>query len=136
MINITRRERFNAAHKLWNPEWTEQQNREVFGVCANIHGHNWELFVTVKGEVNPETGFVINFKTLSEIIKEEIIQHVDHTYLNEDVSFMKGKLTSAENFAIEIWKILKPAIEDHYNATLHSIKLTETENHYVEYFGE
>ena len=135
MIYITRREPFNAAHRLWNPEWSEEKNREVFGMCSNIHGHNWELFVTIKGEVNVETGFVMDLKTLSQVMKKEIIDLVDHTYLNEDVAFLKGKMASAENFAIGIWKILKPAIENNYNATLHYIKLVETANHYVEYYG-
>lgn len=135
MIYITRRETFNAAHRLWNPNWSEEKNRDIFGLCSNIHGHNWELFVTVKGEVDEETGFVMNLKDLSKIMKTEIVDKVDHRYLNEDVDFLKGKMASTEVFAIEIWKILFPIIQKDYNATLHSIKLIETANHFVEYFG-
>lgn len=136
MIYITRRETFNAAHQLYNPKWSEEKNREVFGLCSNIHGHNWELFVTVKGEIDEDTGFVMDLKDLSQIMKKEIVDKVDHTFLNKDVEFLKGKLPSTENFAIEIWKILQPIIPNFCKGTLHSIKLVETANHYVEYFGK
>ena len=112
-----------------------EKNREVFGLCSNIHGHNWELFVTVKGEIDDETGFVMDLKDLSEIMKKEIVNKVDHTFLNKDVEFLKGKLPSTEVFAVEIWKILNPIIPNFCKGTLHSIKLVETANHYVEYFG-
>jgi 6-pyruvoyltetrahydropterin/6-carboxytetrahydropterin synthase len=136
MIYITRKEHFNAAHRLWNPRWSEEKNKEIFGKCSNIHGHNWELLVTVRGEVDDDTGFVMNLKDLSKIMKTEITDKVDHKYLNEDVEFLKGKMASTEVFAIEIWKILYPIIQNEYNATLHSVKLVETPNHFVEYFGE
>lgn len=136
MIHITRRETFNAAHQLYNPKWSAEKNREVFGLCSNIHGHNWELFVTVKGEVDEETGFVMDLKDLSSIMKKEIVNKVDHTFLNNDVDFLKGKLPTTEVFAIEIWKILQPIIPNFCKGTLHSIKLVETANHYVEYFGK
>lgn len=137
MIYIQRRERFNAAHQLYNPNWTEEQNDAVFGKCANrnFHGHNFNLIVTVKGEIDPDTGFVINLNDLKRLIRENVTDHLDHKNLNTDVPFMKGKLTSTENLAIEIWKILFPLIAE-YNATLHCIRLEETENNFVEYYGE
>ncbi|TNF23775.1 MAG: 6-carboxytetrahydropterin synthase [Bacteroidetes bacterium] len=137
MIYITRRERFNAAHKLYNPNWSVEKNDEVFGKCANAnwHGHNFELIVTVKGEVNEDTGFVINLKDLSTIIKDHVIEKVDHRNLNLDVDFMLGKYPSTEVLAMEFWKILEPLIASH-GALLHCIKLIETENNYVEYYGD
>jgi 6-pyruvoyltetrahydropterin/6-carboxytetrahydropterin synthase len=136
MVFITRKEHFNAAHKINRPDWTEEKNQEVFGKCCNKnwHGHNYDLFVTVKGEVNPETGFVLNLKTLGEIIKEEVTEKIDHKNLNLDVDFMKGIMPSTENLTIEIWKILAPLVKN-LGAELHCVKLYETENNYVEYFG-
>jgi len=136
MVYLTRVEHFNAAHKLYNPEWTEEQNREVFGKCsnANWHGHNYELHVTVKGEPHPQTGFIFNAKTLGTLIKDVIIEAIDHRNLNMDVPFMKGKFTSAENLAIGIWNELQPHIEKE-GAMLHGIRLYETPKIYVEYFG-
>lgn len=137
MIFLTRRERFNAAHRLFLPEWSDDQNLAIFGKCSNPnwHGHNYELFVTVKGELNPTTGFVINLKQLSKIVKEIIIDKVDHKNLNLDVAFMQGKITSAENIAIAFWEELQPVINT-LNCELHCIKIVETENNYIEYFGE
>tara|TARA_R110002072_G_scaffold177170_3_gene333031 strand:+ start:1745 stop:2158 length:414 start_codon:yes stop_codon:yes gene_type:complete len=136
MIYITRRERFNAAHKLYNESWSVEKNDEVFGKCANAnwHGHNFELIVTVKGEVNPDTGFVMNLKDLSKIIQDEVIEKVDHKNLNLDVDFMKDKFPSTEILVMEFWKILAPLIAEK-SAELHYIKLIETENNYVEYYG-
>ncbi len=135
-VYITRREHFNAAHKLWREEWSDEKNEEVFGKCSNKnwHGHNFELFVTVKGEPNPETGFVINLKDLSVIIKELVIEQLDHKNLNLDVPFLAGKLASTENLAIEIWKIIDSPIRE-AGGQLCKIKLVETENNFVEYFG-
>ena len=137
MIHITRREHFNAAHKLYNPNWTEDQNNEVFGKCANPnwHGHNYNLFVTVKGKVNPDTGFSVNLKELSSIIRTFITDKLDHKNLNMDVDFLKYLMPSTENVAIAIWKELTPHLKL-LNCELHCIKLCETENNYVEYFGE
>ena len=136
MVYLTRVEHFNAAHKLYNPEWTEEENRDVFGKCsnANWHGHNYELHVTVKGEPHPQTGFIFNAKTLGILIKDVIIEAIDHRNLNMDVPFMKGKFTSAENLAIGIWNELQPHIEKE-GAILHGIRLYETPKIYVEYFG-
>ncbi|RQO29758.1 6-pyruvoyl tetrahydrobiopterin synthase [Taibaiella sp. KBW10] len=136
MIYLTRVEHFNAAHKLSNPNWTDEQNFEVFNKCSNPnwHGHNYELHVTVKGDPNPETGFVYNAKVLGQIIKDTVIEKIDHKNLNLDVDFMQGKFTSAENLAIGIWDQLKPHIEAD-GAVLHCVKLLETKNIYVEYYG-
>lgn len=137
MIYVTRKEHFNAAHKVWRAEWSEEKNLEVFGKCANKnwHGHNYDLYVTVKGIPNPETGFVVDLKYLSKIIKTEIIEALDHRNLNLDVPFMQGKMASTEILAIEIWKQLAPLIAA-LGCSLHSIKLYETENNFVEYLGE
>jgi len=135
VVYLTRRETFNAAHKLYNNKWTEEQNIEVFGKCANKnwHGHNYELFVTVKGNPNPDTGFIMNVKDLSRIIKKEIIDKLDHKNLNVDVDLIpENIMPSTENLAVIIWDILNPLIKD---AILHSVKLVETENIFVEYFG-
>lgn len=136
MVYLTRVEHFNAAHKLYNEEWTDEKNIEVFGKCANPnwHGHNYELFVTVKGEPHPETGFVFNAKELGKLMNKVIVDKVDHRNLNMDVDFMKGKFTSAENFAISIWNELKPHVEKE-GVRLHYIKLQETPRIYVEYYG-
>lgn len=137
MVYITRREHFNAAHKLHNPTWTQEKNEEIFGKCANPnwHGHNYILYVTVKGKVNPETGYSANLKDISSIIKKYITEKLDHKNLNLDVDFLKDLMPSTENVAIAIWKQLLPHINA-LNCQLHSIKLCETENNYVEYFGE
>jgi 6-pyruvoyltetrahydropterin/6-carboxytetrahydropterin synthase len=135
MIHITRRETFNAAHNLFNPAWSNEKNFEVFGPCSRIHGHNWELFVTVAGEVNPEIGYVMDLKILRDVLREHIIDKLDHKYINEDVAFMSGVLPSTENITIGIWKILEPILSRDFGAKLYKIKLTETANHFVEYYG-
>ncbi|MCH2223305.1 MAG: 6-carboxytetrahydropterin synthase [Crocinitomicaceae bacterium] len=135
-VYITRRETFNAAHKLWREEWSEEKNMEVFGKCSNHnwHGHNFTIYVTVKGIPNPETGFVINLKDLSEIIREEVIEPLDHKNLNLDVPFLKGMLASTENVVIQVWeRMIEPIAK--VGGELVKIKLVETENNYVEYFG-
>ncbi len=136
MVYLTRTEHFNAAHKLYNPNWTPEKNDEVFGKCANQnwHGHNYELLVTVKGKPDPDTGFVFDVKRLSIIIKEHIIEKLDHRNLNVDVDFMKGQMCSTENLAIAIWQQLKPHLPA--GVQLHAIKLYETPRIYVEYAGE
>ncbi|HTN47446.1 MAG TPA: 6-carboxytetrahydropterin synthase [Flavipsychrobacter sp.] len=136
MVYLTRVEHFNAAHRLYNQEWDDAKNAEVFGKCANAnwHGHNYELHVTVKGDPHPETGFIFNAKTLGKLVQDVIVEKVDHRNLNMDVDFMKDVFTSAENFAIGIWNQLKPHIEMN-GAQLHSIKLYETPRIYVEYLG-
>jgi 6-pyruvoyltetrahydropterin/6-carboxytetrahydropterin synthase len=139
MIYVSRKEHFNAAHKLYNPKWSKEKNIEVFGPCANEnwHGHNFDLIVTVKGEPDPDTGFVIDLKKLSNLIKDEILEKVDHRNFNVDVDFMEGKMPSCENITMEFWKILAPKIKAiSSRAALHSLKLYETPRNYVEYFGE
>lgn len=136
LVYITRRESFNAAHKLSRADWSEEKNLQVFGKCANPnwHGHNYTLFVTVKGEINPETGFVINLKELSAIIRERITEKLDHKNLNVDVEFMKGVLPSTEVLAMKIWEQLEKPVEE-MGGDLHCIKIYETDNNYVEYYG-
>jgi 6-pyruvoyltetrahydropterin/6-carboxytetrahydropterin synthase len=139
MIYVSRKEHFNAAHKLYNPAWSKEKNTEVFGPCANEnwHGHNFDMIVTVKGEPDPETGFVIDLKKLSTLIRTEVTDKLDHKNLNVDVGFMIGKLASCENLVVEIWKILQPGIGSISKfGKLHSIRLYETPRNYVDYFGE
>ena len=128
MVYLTRRERFNAAHRLFRPDWSDEKNNEVYGKCANPnwHGHNYTLYVTVRGEINPELGYVVNLKTLSRIIQDK--------NLNLEVDFMKGRLASTENIATAIWEQLAPRVRK-LGVELHSIRLEETENNSVEYFG-
>jgi 6-pyruvoyltetrahydropterin/6-carboxytetrahydropterin synthase len=135
IVYLTRIEHFNAAHRLYNPSWTDEKNEEIYGKCANAnwHGHNFELFVTVKGIPSLETGFVMDAKKLSKIVNESIIDIVDHRNLNIDVPFMEGKTTSIENLVINIWEILEPLIPS--PAQLHCVKLVETSRIYIEYFG-
>lgn len=136
MVYLTRAEHFNAAHKLYNPSWSKEKNDEVFGKCANDnwHGHNYELFVTVKGEPDPDTGFLVDAKKLSIVINQHVIDKLDHRNLNLDVDFMQGKMCSSENLAIEIWNQLQPHLPAHVQ--LHCIKLYETPRIYVEFFGQ
>ncbi len=136
MVYLTRLAHFNAAHKLYNPNWSKEKNEEVFGVCANEnwHGHNFDLYVTVKGEVDTDTGFLMDVKKLKALIKEHVTDKVDHKNLNLDVEFLRGKLCSTENLAIGIWNQLVPHLPS--NVKLHCIKLYETARIYVEYFGD
>ena len=136
MVYLTRQEHFNAAHKLYNPKWSEEKNKEVFGPCANAnwHGHNFELIFTVKGIPDPETGFIMNLKLLSQLVKIHVIEALDHKNLNLDVPFLKGIMASTENMAIAIWDILAPLVLEN-GGELAKIKLLETENNYVEYYG-
>lgn len=136
MVYLTRVEHFNAAHKLYNPKWSYEENERVFGKCANEnwHGHNYELYVTIKGKVNQETGFLFDAKKLSNIIKSEVLEHLDHKNLNIDVAFLQGSMCSTENLAVGIWNQLAPQLPE--GVMLHCIKLYETPRIYVEYFGE
>ncbi len=135
-MRITRRETFNAAHRLFRPEWDDQKNLEVFGKCSNPnwHGHNYTLYVTVEGNVDPETGFVLNLKTLSKIIDTFVLEKLDHKNINTEVDFMEGRLASTENLAIGIWLQLEKPISN-LGAKLYCVKLVETEKNYVEYYG-
>jgi 6-pyruvoyltetrahydropterin/6-carboxytetrahydropterin synthase len=136
MVYLTRLEHFNAAHKLYNPNWSKEQNDAVFGVCANEnwHGHNFDLYITIRGTVDPDTGFLMDVKKLSKLVQEKVIKKVDHKNLNLDVDFLRGKMCSTENLAIGIWNELAPHLPEHVK--LHCVKLYETQRIYVEYFGE
>ena len=135
MVYLTRVEHFNAAHKLSNENWSDEKNLEVFGKCSNPnwHGHNYELYVTIKGNPDPETGFVMDVKKLSNIIKERVTEKLDHKNLNEEVDFLKGQMCSTENLVVGIWNELKGQLPE--AVKLHSIKLYETARIFVEYFG-
>ncbi|MEO5929398.1 MAG: 6-carboxytetrahydropterin synthase [Candidatus Kapaibacterium sp.] len=135
MIYVTRRAHFSAAHRLYNPEFSDAKNEALFDKCNNYHGHghNYQMEVTVKGIPDPETGYVIDLKFLARLIEEEILVKVDHKHLNFDVDFLSGVIPTAENIAIAFWRILEPKIS---SGILHSLKLYESENNFVEYFGE
>lgn len=137
MLYLTRRETFNAAHKLYNPKWTPEKNDLIFGKCANQnwHGHNYYLYITVKGTPDPDTGFIINVKELKDIIQRVVIEKVDHRNLNIDVPFLQGMMPSTENFAKAIWEQLADEVR-RPNCELHCVKLYETDAIYVEYYGE
>lgn len=134
-IFVTRREVFSSAHRLYNPAFTEDENELVYDKCNNYHGHghNYVLEVVVEGEIDERTGYVIDLKVLKKIIIENVIRKVDHKHLNLDVDFMKNVIPTAENIAVKIWEQLVDKIP---NGRLYKIKLSETENNYVEYFGE
>jgi 6-pyruvoyltetrahydropterin/6-carboxytetrahydropterin synthase len=135
MVTVTRKAHFSAAHRLFNPAWSDQRNAEVFGKCSNPngHGHNYVIEVAVEGEPSPETGMVIDLKRLATIIDEEIIEAVDHKHFNVDVEFMRGVVPTAENIAVAFWRILEPKIRE---GRLVSITLYESDQNFVEYRGE
>ncbi len=134
-VYITRKMHFNAAHRLHNPDKPAEWNRRVFGKCnsPNWHGHNYTLEVTVAGEPDPETGYVIDLAVLKQIIKEKIIDRVDHKNLNLDVDFLDGTLPSTENVVMAIWNEMEGALP---SGRLHRIRLWETERNMAEYFGD
>lgn len=136
MVFLTRRERFSAAHRMFQEHWSDEKNQLVYGKCSNPnwHGHEYLLFVTIKGDINKETGYVVNLKTLSKIMKEKVIDKVDHKNLNIEVDFMKGKVTSTENLAVAVWNELEAPIKA-LGIELHCVKIQETENNYIEYYG-
>lgn len=135
MVYVTRREIFSASHRLFNPFLSEEENNSLFGKCNNPngHGHNYTLEVTICGEVNPKTGYLIDLKLLKQIIIDNVINKVDHKNLNIDVDFLAGKIPTAENIAIAVWDELENKIP---NGKLYSIRLLETENNYIEYKGK
>lgn len=136
MIFVTRRERFNAAHRMYREEWDEQHNERIFGKCSNPnwHGHNYELFVTIKGEPDPETGMLINLKEVSRVIRTEVIEALDHKNINLEVPFMQNRIASTENLAIAIWEVLEASFKE-LKVKLHAVRISESENNTVEYFG-
>ena len=131
-VAVSRKEHFNAAHRLTNAAWSNEKNDAVFGKCnnPNFHGHNYELIVTVTGEPSAETGFVYDLKALSDIIEEHVLKHFDHKNLNLDTSYFKTLNPTAENIAIVIWRILRQQIDTQFDL---KIKLYETERNFVEY---
>jgi 6-pyruvoyltetrahydropterin/6-carboxytetrahydropterin synthase len=135
MIYITRKEIFSAAHRLNNPEFTEEENAQIYDKCNNYwgHGHNYVIEVTVKGEPDPNTGYLIDLKILKDILDENLISKVDHKHLNHDVNFLEGINPTLENMAIAFWKQLENKLPA---GKLYRIKLWETENNSVEYYGE
>ncbi len=137
MVYVSRKEHFNAAHRLFNPTWSDQQNADVFGKCANeyYHGHNFEITVTVKGMPKPDTGFVIDMKVLGDIMKKYIVDLVDHKNINLQVDIFKNKIPSCEIMIIEFWNILESQLAKVSDCKLHYIKLTETNKNFVEYYG-
>lgn len=134
-VSVFRKERFNSAHRLFNPEWNEEENNEIFGLCnnPNYHGHNYDLIVKVTGEINPETGYVIDIKILKDLIKNEVIERFDHKNLNLDTKEFKNLNPTVENIVVVIWNILREKLDKKYE--LH-IRLYETERNFVEYEGE
>jgi 6-pyruvoyltetrahydropterin/6-carboxytetrahydropterin synthase len=136
MIFLTRRERFSAAHRMFRQDWSDEKNFDVFGKCSNPnwHGHNYILWVTIKGEQSDNHGFVININILKKIIREKVIDKIDHRNINLDVDFMKGKVATTENLAVAIWNELKKPVEQE-GAELYCVKIEETENNYIEYYG-
>jgi len=131
-ISVFRKEHFNAAHRLHNPNWSDEKNKAIFGKCnnQNYHGHNYELIVEVVGEIDPETGYVVDMKVLSQIIQSHITEKFDHQNLNEDVTEFKDLNPSAENIAVVIWNILRKQLDEKLDIF---ITLYETERNYVRY---
>jgi 6-pyruvoyltetrahydropterin/6-carboxytetrahydropterin synthase len=131
-ISVIRKAHFNAAHRLYNPSWTDEKNAEVFGLCNNpyFHGHNYELEVKVSGEVDPETGYVIDMKILSDLIKDEVENRFDHKNLNLQVEEFKNLIPTAEHICWVIWKILRDKLPENLDL---GIRLYETPRNYVEY---
>lgn len=134
IVSATRLVRFNAAHRVFNPAWSEAENARVFGKCnnPNWHGHNYTLEITVEGTPDPTTGYTYDLGALKQIAERELVDHLDHKNLNLDVPFMAGVIPTTENLVVACWRILAPKVAP---ATLKRLKLWETENHYVEYEG-
>jgi 6-pyruvoyltetrahydropterin/6-carboxytetrahydropterin synthase len=130
--SLIRKEHFNAAHRLANPEWTDEQNTEYFGKCANpnYHGHNYELYVKLTGEINPATGYVYDMKKLSDLIRDKVLKRFDHRNLNLDTQEFASLNPTAENIAVVIYQLLRPEIESHFDI---KITLYETERNRVEF---
>lgn len=133
-VTVTRLVRFNAAHRVYNPSWSDERNQATFGKCnnPNWHGHNYTLEITVEGQVDPETGYVMDLGEVKRIAQDELVRHVDHRNLNLDVPFMQGTIPTTENLVLACWRVLAPKLAP---ARLVRLKLWETENHYVEYDG-
>ena len=133
-VTVTRRLRFNAAHRVYNPAFSDADNQSTFGKCnnPNWHGHNYTLDVSVDGPISEDTGYVLDLGKLKALVEREVIDVVDHRNFNLDVEFMKGVIPTAENIVVAFWRILEPAVAP---AQLKRLVLWETENNYVEYSG-
>ena len=133
-VAVFRKEHFNAAHRLYNSDWSEEKNQEIFGKCSNpnYHGHNYELIIKLVGTIDPDTGYVYDMKKLSDLVKENILKKFDHKNLNLDTHEFKNLNPSAENIAVVIWNILRNKIEEKYDLT---VRVYETERNFVEYDG-
>ena len=134
-VTITRRLTFNAAHRVHNPELSDEENRRLFGKCnnPNWHGHNYVLEVSVAGEVDPRTGYVIDLAEVKRIVEREVVDRVDHRNMNLDVEMMRGVIPTTENIVVQFWRAIEPHVSP---ARLTRLRLWETENHYVEYEGK
>lgn len=134
IVSATRLVRFNAAHRVYNPAWSDERNQATFGKCnnPNWHGHNYTLEITVEAPVDPETGYVVDLGEIKRIAEEHLVRFLDHKNLNLDVPFMQGTIPTTENLVLACWRILAPKVGP---ARLARLKLWETENHYVEYDG-
>lgn len=134
-VTVSRKAHFNAAHRLYNNEWTDARNAEIFGKCANpnFHGHNYELIVSVKGEIHPETGFVMDMKVLKQLIHDEVEERFDHKNLNEELSEFRTLNPTAENISVVIWQLLRDKISEHLELI---VTLYETPRNFVTYSGE
>ncbi|WKK64747.1 6-pyruvoyl trahydropterin synthase family protein [Lutimonas zeaxanthinifaciens] len=133
-VTVSRKAHFNAAHRLYNNEWTDSRNAEIFGKCANpnYHGHNYELIVSVKGEIHPDTGFVMDMKVLKNLIRSEVEDQFDHKNLNEEVEEFKTLNPTAENISVVIWNKLRSKIEERLQLI---VTLYETPRNFVTYDG-
>lgn len=131
-ISIIRKGHFNAAHRLFNPDWSEEKNKQIFGICSNpnFHGHNYEMDVKISGELDPESGILMDLKVLKEVIEKNVEQRYDHKNLNMDCPEFVNKIPTAENICIEIHRILKSVLPDHLDV---HIRLSETPRKFVEY---
>jgi 6-pyruvoyltetrahydropterin/6-carboxytetrahydropterin synthase len=134
-VTVTRRLRFNAAHRVHNPALSDDENRAIFGKCnnPNWHGHNYTLEVSVRGAIDERTGYVMDLSTLKALVERDVVDHIDHRNFNLDVDFMRGIIPTAENITVAIWRILEPRVAP---AHLVRLRLWETENNYVEYEGD
>jgi len=128
-LRISRRESFNAAHQLWDPARSEDENRRLYGKCVNLHGHNYAVEVVVRGKLDPATGYVIDLKCLSDLIAHEVIGDVDHRNLNTDVQWLSGCIPTVENLALAFWTRLRPHLPD---GSLQSVRVYETEKNWAE----
>ena len=136
MIQLTKRVEFCAAHSYANPAWSAEENQRVFGREGNLHGHNYVLEVTIRGEPSPETGMVMDLKALKDLIAEAVVDRFDHKHLNQDVPYFKEKVPTPENLAVVIWELLEPRLEGGQGHWLHRIRLHEDAFFFVDYFGE